>query len=240
MNIRIFLSGRILLSAAVMLALPMSFLAAEAPGTEALRSITVSGQGSVSGQPDIAKIQIGVETFKADVGNATTENRQRIEKVIQTLLSHGIEQRDMQTSSYNINFERRYPEQPTDTGVEGNYRVTNMLSVTVRDLKQIGEIIDAAILAGANQLWGVQFSVSNAAQFERFARIKAVENAREKAEQLATAAGVALGSVLSISETGGSPGLPMPMNFNRTENSGPVATGELTFTVNVEMSYGIE
>lgn len=201
------------------------------------RTVTVIGQGSVSAQPDVATVQIGVETFKPDVTEATAENRRLMQRVFETLLSLGIEEQDMQTSSYNINFERRFPETDTDGAVSGSYRVANTLSVLVRDLQDLGRIIDSAVEAGANQLWGVQFDISNPDEYRRIARTKAVDDAREKARQLASAAGLSLGEVLSISEVVQQPGFPQPL-FERSAAT-PIAAGELTFTLTIEVVFAV-
>jgi uncharacterized protein YggE len=201
------------------------------------RTVTVIGQGSVSVQPDIAMVQIGVETFKPDVTEATAENRRLMQRVFETLLSLGIEEQDMQTSSYNIHFERRFPETDTGGTVSGSYRVANMLSVLVRDLQDLGRIIDSAVEAGANQLWGVQFDISNPELYRRIARTEAVDDAREKARQLASAAGLTLGEVLSISEVVQQPGFPQP--FLERSAATPIAAGELSFTLTIEVVFAV-
>ena len=115
-----------------------------------------------------------------------------------------------------------------------------MLRVTIGDLDRLSIVLDAAVAAGANQLWGVQFEVADPDAIEAEARAEAIRNAREKAEQIAARTGLALGPVIRVSEiVGGGPGIPAA-RMSAAEGyggAGPVSAGELTFAVRLEMVF---
>jgi len=223
--------------------LPAHFQATSASSDE--RSITVVGEGKVSAKPDIAQAQIGVEVFAPTVQEATRENNERMGAVMAKLKELGIAEKDIQTSNYSIYSERRYPEVPLSEGEPGEeitYRVSNMVQVTIRQLDQVGEIIDEAVAAGANSVYGISFAIDDPSELQGEARTLAIADAQAKAEELARLAGVKLGPVMVVSEVIGVPGLqgyvggggamPVP--------AAPISPGELEFTLQVQVTYAIE
>lgn len=192
--------------------------------------VTVSGRGEVSRAPDIAHTTLGVEMTAPTVQEATRLANARMNEVFAALEKAGIEKKDIQTSSLNIDFERIYPppapppvpvpapaprtspkgaaEAPTEAPTAapaaparvGVYRVTNMVQVTIRDLAKIGPVLDAAVAAGANAAYGISFGIDDPKPLQAEARAKAMEQARAQAEQLAKIAGHSLGDVVSITE----------------------------------------
>jgi uncharacterized protein len=164
-----------------------------------VRSITVVGSGKVSISPDIARVQIGVETMRKSVQEASAENRTTLDAVIEALLDQGIAENDIQTSGFSVFAERYGPEGPlADDDV--NYRVSNSVRIVVRDLDTVGQVLDAAIDAGANNIYGVEFALDDVSAIESEVRAEAVADAQERAADLAELNGVQVGRVLSISE----------------------------------------
>lgn len=208
-------------------------------------SVTVVGSGEAFGQPDEAHVQIGVETFNADVSQATAENEATLQAVMATLEEHGIAAEDIQTSNYNLWAEQKYGENGPE-GIAG-YRVSNQLSVTIRDIDKVGEVLTAVTEAGANSIYGVSFSVADPAALEAEAREAAIANARERAESLAELSSVTLGDIQVISEVIGQVPLPM-MGLGggggafAAEQGGPtsISPGQLSYRVQVQVTYGIE
>ena len=152
------------------------------------RTITVVGEGTVALQPDVAQAQIGVDVAGDTAKQASAEAAKIMEAVLAALKAQGIATKDIQTSNYSI-----YADRPADplTGRPGEqvtYRVNNGVSVTIRDLAKIGAVLDAVIDAGANNIYGVTFSVSDPDKVMAEARRKAVEDARARAEELAALA----------------------------------------------------
>jgi hypothetical protein len=206
-------------------------------------SITVVGSGEAFGQPDEAKVQIGVETFNADVSQATAENEATLQAVMAALSEQGIAAEDIQTSNYNLWAEQRYG----DNGPEGiaGYRVTNQVSVTIRDIDKVSDVLTAVTGAGANSIYGVSFSVADPVALEAEAREKAIANARERAESLAQLSNLTLGDVQVISEVigqvppllglGGGGGVAVDQG-----GATSISPGQLSYQVQVQVTYGIE
>jgi uncharacterized protein len=234
---------------------PAVLAAPATTGDAVTRSITVVGNGEVKSKPDIATVNLGVEVTAPTVNEAMIEANARMKTILAAMKSLGIADKDVQTSNFSISFERQNPTVPlasettsgaTTGGAQapaGFYRVNNMIQVTIRDLDKVGDVLDAAVEAGANNVWGVSFGLDNTDALEVQAREKAVEDARARAESLAKLNGVAVGDVLSISEVIG--GSPSPMYAEAASFKGlggggaPVEPGELTFTTQIQIIYGI-
>ena len=206
-------------------------------------SITVVGSGEAFGQPDEARVQIGVETFNADVSQATAENEATLQAVMATLTEQGITAEDIQTSNYNLWAEQRYG----DNGPEGiaGYRVTNQVSVTIRDIDKVSDVLTAVTGAGANSIYGVSFSVADPAALEAEAREKAIANARERGESLAQLSNVTLGDIQVISEVIGQVPPFMGLGgggggFAAEQAATSISPGQLSYRVQVQVTYGIE
>jgi uncharacterized protein YggE len=221
-----------------------------AAGAALPRVITVVGEGRVASAPDIATASIGVEVLAPTVEEATTEAAARMEAVLAALAAQGIAERDIQTTNYSINFERFPQAEPTTAETAdqpaGNYRVSNMVTVKIRDLEQVGPVMDAVIEAGANNIWGVNFILDDRTEAETQARSDAMENARARAEELAGLAGVTLGEVVQVSEVIGQ---ASPLYGLRDSASsgiglggggGPISPGELEIVTQIQVTFAIQ
>lgn len=207
------------------------------------RYITVVGSGEVSLVPDIAEVNIGAEVAAATVSEAKAEVDRRVEAIMVAFQEMGIAEQDIQTSHYSIHFEREsFGPVAREEGApetEGAYRVFNMLNVTIREIEQVGEILDAAIEAGANQMYGVNFTISDTQEWESEAREKAMADAKARAEELAQLGGVELGEVLSVSEVVG--GTPFAATVERAMGGGGgIAPGELDFSARIQVTFAIQ
>jgi uncharacterized protein len=211
------------------------------------QTITVVGQGSVRIKPDIAQISIGVETSAESVTQAVEDNKTQMESIMAALSEAGIADKDIQTMNYSIQFDR-YP-QPMPATVEGEngtpnpqYRVSNMVNVTVRKLDSVSTVLDAVVQAGANNIWGVSFSLEDQKPAQSDARANAITDAKERAQALADLNGVTLGPVMSVSEVlgGGSVPVPMAVVKESAAGAGPISPGELEISYQVQVSYFIE
>jgi uncharacterized protein YggE len=208
-----------------------------------LRTITANGSGQVFLTPDIAYISVGVRSVSKAAAETVASNNEAADKLVQALRASGIDAKDIRTSNFSIYTQQQYNAQGQPSG-EITYVVENSLYVTVRDLDAIGDILDDAVQAGANSIYGIQFDVANKEQQLGAARKAAVDNARPVAEELAEAAGVTLGEVQAVTtSSGGYPGPIYGMGGGAREvvaASVPVQTGELTFTVDVTMVFAIQ
>jgi uncharacterized protein YggE len=206
-------------------------------------TISISGEGKVTGIPDIATIGVGLITEKPDVASAQKENTLKMNRLIENLKALGVEDKDIQTSYYNI-----YPQYdwPNGKQVLRGYQVNQGVSIKIRNLSKIGDILAAAGEGGANQVSGLTFNIDDPEKLRQDARIKALQNAKEKAEALAVVAGVKLGKVVSFSEYSETP----TASYKAMEGLGiggggevpapSVETGSMDIVVNVTVSYEIK
>ncbi|MEZ4865246.1 MAG: SIMPL domain-containing protein [Caldilineaceae bacterium] len=203
------------------------------------RTITVVGEGKVSIKPDTAQANIGVEVVKPTVKEASAENKQIFETMLAALKEQGIAEKDIQTSGFNIWAERT--SDPGSTEMKTLYHVTNNVTVIIRDLDKVGNVLDAAIEAGANNIYGVNFSLDKMDAAQSQAREAAIQNANAKAEELAQLTNVKVGEVVSVSEVigGGYPMAAYAMQSGLGGGAAPISPGELQVTLQVQVTYMI-
>lgn len=170
------------------------------PGAPAPNTLSVAGAGKVSLPPDVAYVTVGVHTQNTDVSAAVSSNAAVVDRVMAALAEAGVARDDMQTSNFSVYSTDQYDEFGQRTGAL-SYSVDNNVNVTVRDLSNMGTLLDVAVSAGANSIWGIQFDLEDKSAAQAEARDLAVENARTIASDLAEATGVSLGDLVSVSFT---------------------------------------
>ncbi len=201
-------------------------------------AISVTGEATVSVPPDLALVDGGVTSEAKTARESSDANNTAMGKVLLALKGAGIDEKDVQTSRLSLQ-PQGAPNRTGPSAIVG-YRASNRVTIRVRDVARVAGVIDTLVGAGANEIGGIHFMVSQASKLLDEAREKAVADARRKAEIYARAAGITLGAPLSISEEG-SPG-PMPY---RKMSAGmvaaaPVAQGEETLSVTVSVSWSIK
>ncbi len=172
----------------------------------ATNTITVAGFGEASGSPDMASIDVGVETFSPNVAEAFAEANTTVEAVVAALVELGIAEEDIRTSNLNVYNGNRFDE--ANGRDERGYFVNNTVHIVVRDVAQIESVIDTALGAGANTLYGLNFSISDTTALQNEAREDAMNDARARAEQYASLIGVTLGDVVQVAEGAPVGGIP--------------------------------
>jgi uncharacterized protein len=201
-------------------------------------AISVTGEATVSVPPDQAQIDGGVTSEAKTAREASDANNTAMGKVLLALKGVGIEEKDVQTSRLSLQ-PQSAPNRPGPAAIV-SYRASNRITVRLRDVTKVASVIDTLVGAGANEIGGINFVVTQASKLLDEAREQAIADARRKAEIYARAAGVTLGAPLSISEQG-SPG---PMPFRKMAAgmaaSAPVAQGEETLVVTVSVSWAIK
>ena len=195
------------LSAAVLPAAAIAQSVATVPVLSGTR-LDINASGEVTRVPDLAIISAGVQTLQPTATAAIEENATRMERVRAALKRAGIADKDIQTSTINLNPEYRYGENqpPRLTG----YRATNTVNVKFRDLKRSGAILDALVAEGANQINGPSLTIDKPEAAYDEARAKAVAAGQARAELYARALGKRVVRLLSISESGAYVPPPMP------------------------------
>ncbi len=216
------------------------------------QGIQVNGTGTVALAPDVALLALGVETMAESVAEARGEAAAAMTAIMGALQARGIDDSDIQTSFLNISPEYTYQEKLRE-GVRINervlvgYRVNNNVVVKLRDLDSVGEIVDEVAQAGgdATRVESIRFSAEDTSEARRLARERAVMDAIEKADQLATHTGVTKGNLVSVSESFQS--VPVPRNLSLASDAvmleqatTPISAGELEITVNVHAVFEIE
>jgi uncharacterized protein YggE len=202
-------------------------------------AITVSGEATISVPPDLAQVAAGVTSDGKTAREASEANNVTMGKVLLALKAAGIDAKDIQTSRLSL-LPQSAVNRSTPNAIVG-YRASNQVIVQLHDVTRVASTIDLLVGAGANDIGGINFMVSQASKLLDDAREQAVADARRKADIYAKAAGVTLGAPLSISEQG-SPG---PMFRGKMMAAAPMATtpvaqGEETLSVTVSVSWAIK
>ena len=201
-------------------------------------AISVTGEATVSVPPDQAQIDGGVNSDAKTAREASEANNAAMGKVLLALKGAGIDEKDYQTS--RLSLQPQYAPNRSGPSPIVGYRASNRVTIRLRDVTKVANVIDVLVGAGATDIGGINFMVSQASKLLDDAREKAIADARRKAEIYARAAGVTLGGPLSISEEGS------PAPVFRGKMAAPmaagavVAQGEETLSVTVNVSWAIK
>ncbi len=207
------------------------------------RTLTISGAGKVSLKPDIAYIYVGVHTEMATASESVAENNANTQKLITALKAAGVDANDIQTTNFSIWQNNQYG--PDGKPTSSNYAVDNTVYLTVRKLDKLGDLLDAAVKAGANNINSIQFDVADKSKALSQARADAVKTAKTQAVELADAAGVTLGDIQSIQYYDASPspifqGKGMGGGAASADIAVPINPGQMEITVTVTIAYDIK
>ena len=209
------------------------------------RTISVTGRGKATLTPEIVYVTIGVHTENENASQAVAANNQQSQKVAGALKAFDIDKKDVQTNNFSVYPQQQYDNEGKFQGIK--YVVDNTVFVTLRDISQLGDLLDAVVKAGANSINSVQFDVADREAALSEARAAAVANGEKQAQELAKAAGVTLGQVQTISSYGGS--APIPLYDYKSGVGGgaavaeagvPVSPGQMVLTVEMNMVYEIK
>ena len=207
--------------------------------TSGPRILTMGGHGEIRATPDTAMLSAGVSAQAPTAAAALAANNSRMQAVLSTLKRQGVPDKDVRTANFSVlpQYASGNGEAPRITG----YQANNQVEVRLEDVGKLGVVLDALVTAGANQMNGISFSIRDDTDLLARARAQAVAEAQLKAETYAKAAGVSLGSILSISETGNE----APRRFYaaapmKLASSVPVALGEQNVGADVIITWEIK
>ena len=234
-------------SVLIMIALFSAILTTGAPAFSAeqvkeRKTITVQGSSSVTAAPTIAYVNIGVTTFNKNAATAQSENAVKMERVYKTLASLGIKKDKIKTVNYNISPRYDYKN---NVATLAGYNVINSIRVTVMDLKKVSDVLDMTVKEGVNQSNSISFGVTDEERDKLYlqALSQAVVNAKEKANTIATAAGITISKPANIIE-GSSAHFVQPnyraMDMAKMASEAaptPISEGEMTIGANVTVIY---
>ena len=200
------------------------------------RQMTLQGRGEVSARPDMATVSIGVIRQAKTAREALDTNTAAMQEVLASLKVQGFEDKDIQTSNFSVSPRYTYEKDGAPPKIDG-YEVSNQLTVTVRDLKKLGTLLDKAVTDGSNQVTGVAFSIARPEPLADEARKLAVKDALRKARVFADTAQVTLGPITQIAEQGGyRPPQPYAKTMRMAAEAAPVPIAEGEQTVEIEVS----
>jgi uncharacterized protein YggE len=204
------------------------------------RWVEVRGEGSVSAAPDFAHVTVGVTSTGKNAGEAMAANAKAANALISLIKAEGVAPADIQTSDVSISptFAQSTPGQTTSPPITG-YSVSNNVTLVVRDISRLGALLDKAVGAGANSIYGIGFGHNNPSGLLDKARPLAVADARRKAEIYAAAGNAQIGRLMVLTEEGGS---EAPVAFSRTYAGAspappPIEAGEDRLTVTVTARF---
>ncbi|MBP6012982.1 MAG: SIMPL domain-containing protein [Alphaproteobacteria bacterium] len=209
------------------------------------RIISVSGLGEVKTPPDMATISSGVVSEAASAKDALAKNNAAMAAVIAALKNAGVVEDDIQTSDFSVSpkYPPYQPNQTTPQRIVG-YTVSNTVTAQIKNLKNLGPILDTLVQSGSNQINGISFGINEPKKTLDEARKKAAADARAKAELYAQAAGVSLGRVIQITESSAVvPPVPMyrmAVANQAADASVPIAAGQQTVSANVSITFEIQ
>ena len=215
-----------------------------APAQPPLRTLNVTGMGTVYLTPDIATVTIGVHSENKDVTTAVNANNASVQKVKEALVNAGIDEKDIQTQNFNV-----YQNQKYDTSgqpIDSVYAVDNSLSVTVRDISKIGKLLGTVVTSGANSINGITFDVSDKTKAMSDARKLALTDAQNQANEMATALNVTLGDVQTavVNFTASPTPFAYGMGGGPVEKAAasnvPISVGQLVVTTTIQLTYEIK
>lgn len=213
----------------------------------AVPQLSVNGVGEVQATPDMATITIGVHTEKETASEALAENSEKTQAVLDIMKEIGIKDEDIKTSGISVYQAYNYDYNGMmEKRVNPRFVVDNSVSVIVRDLDVLPELLDKVVENGANNIYGISFDIADKTELIAQARKLAVENAQKQAKELAEAAGVELAKVISITSYE-SYAVPYPVAAENRAVYGadagggvPVSAGQMSVSVSVSMIYEIK
>lgn len=203
------------------------------------RTVSARGEGMVEAAPDAARITAGIEVANTSLARARELAARKASAVIAAATTAGIPKRDIQTSAHAIHPQRNAESKGKPAAIVG-YDARNTVTIVVRDLARLPEVLDAAVAAGANQVSGPDFFLQHPEDHEDEARRRAMASARRRAEVLAGAAGASLGAVRAIVD-GSSPMAPAPRMMRAMAADAamptPIEAGMERITASVEVVW---
>ena len=229
---------------AAVFALALVIPTGTASAEEAVPTLTMNGVGSAQIAPDMAEVTLGVVTEAKDAARAHADNAAQAARIQNAVKALGIAERDIQTTRYD--FEPVYDVKDNGRSVTTGYTVTNAVVVKVRNLNNVGKIIDAALANGANRIDSLNFTASDTSAAKNEALTDAVRGAKEKAQAVASALGVRLVRIANVyADTQADMPrnenyMPMMMAKGASAAATPIAPGELSVAATVNVTYVVE
>jgi uncharacterized protein len=230
-----------LFATALLLALTLSACSFQTSST--VRTLTVSGNGTVYLTPDIAYIYIGVNTDDTNIAQAVSKNNSQAQALVKALEDAGVAASDIQTSNFSVYSNQKATDPTTGLPTGYTYTVDNTVYVTVRDLSKLGSLLSTAVEAGANNINSITFDVADKTAAQSEARQRAMDNAASLAGELAQTAKVNLDAIQNItySDNTYTPYYAMGGGGASAPNASvPIQAGQMQVSVSVSVTYAVK
>lgn len=205
------------------------------------RTVSVTGTGTARLTPDIVIVTLGVQTQDPQVARAVQDNNTRASRVTEAVRAAGVAAADIQTSDFSVWSQQNYDPQGNPTG-EITYNASNTLTLTLRDVSKLGDLLQSALESGANTVQNVAYSVADPSEALDKARLEAIQDAHDQAAQLADAAGAQLGPAFDLNEYSPAPIMPFAAaSFGKGGGGGgvPASPGTLEYQVQIYIVYAL-
>lgn len=200
---KVFLLAAVLVAGVLVFFAGQLFYQSELIDVQDNDQITVSGTGKVYAKPDVAIVSLGVSTEGSTVAYVIEKNTEKMNAAIEAVKKLGVEDKDIQTTNYNLYPEYNYTE-AAGRYFQG-YKLEQNVQVKIRDFTKIGDILSKATTGGVNLVGNLQFTIDDSDQIKQEARAKAIEKAKANAENLAAKSGIKLGKIINVYENYSSP-----------------------------------
>lgn len=214
-----------------------------AEDTKLIRTLSLTGHGEVHVAPDLALVSMGVMSSAETAQEALAVNTKSMTALMAALKTASIENKDIQTSNFSVNPRYDYGQNNGQPAKLTGYDVSNTVTITLRKLDTMGDLLDKAVASGSNQINGISFSVANPQEALDRARKEAVIDAKRKADLYAAATSTTIGNVISLSEGLGSEPAPIMMRAKMAASDSaavPIAQGEQVISVDVNIAWEIK
>jgi uncharacterized protein len=239
--VSIFMSA--LLGLAVLTGCAAPAAQAQTAAPQSPHTISVTGNGMAYGAPDIAVAQIGVQSRNPNPGAALDDANTKMTAIMAALKELGVADKDVQTSDFSVYAQQDIDPQTGQAKGTNTYIVDNTVSITMRDLTKVGQTLGLVVAAGANNIYGVSYTVADQTKLEAEARDQAMADAKARAEQLAKAAGVTLDQPMTISEFTNGPQPLVRADLAQSAagaKSVPVSSGQIQVNLQINVTYLIK
>jgi uncharacterized protein YggE len=211
--------------------------------SNAADAITVTGFGKTRANPNKASVSVGVNVADEDITRAVEESNQTIARITDAVMGLGIKEADIQTTNFSIWAEEQWDPETGQRKEEKLYRVDSTIQINVNDTERISIILENSIANGANNIYGLSYGIQDQGSLAAEARVEALDDARQRAEQIAHELGVTLGEVQRVVEVSGASVMPFfeTAGFGIGGGGGErtVSEGSMTVTVSMEVTYKI-
>jgi hypothetical protein len=206
-------------------------------------TITVTGFGKARSNPDRASVNIGVIVADEDITLAVEQSNEIIARITDAVMELGVEEADVQTSNFSIWADEQWNRETGLRMEERIYRVESTMQINVNDIENIGRILEASIANGANNVYGLNFGIQDPSSLAADARVRALDDARQRAEHIAQELGVTLGEVQRAVDISGASMVPFFESTGYDMGGGggapPISEGSMTVSVSMEVTYEI-